>query len=63
MYLFEAAQGSESGSAFSQQVLQALFTFLRSYAKAKSSQAIILATSAANGKLTLSSWPELSVQW
>ena len=39
-YLFEAAVASGEGVTFSQDVLLALFSFLRSYAKGKSSKAI-----------------------
>jgi hypothetical protein len=48
--LFEAAQSSEEGLAYSQEVLLAFFTFLRSYAKSKASMAIKLASSVIDRK-------------
>ena len=44
--LLEAALSSEEGMGFSQEVLLALFTFLRSYAKLKVPIAMKLASSA-----------------
>ena len=43
--LLEAALGSEEGMEFSQEVLLALFIFLRSYAKLKAPIALKLASS------------------
>jgi len=61
--MFEAAEASEAGQAFSQEVLLGLFTFLRSYAKAKSSKAIKLAKSAIEVKFDFlpRSTPNLAV--